>query len=67
MRKKVEVEFSDDQHAWIDGKQFVRLDRFLEVKQDKLTEMEILNDEVDRLNEDNKALREYIEYLGRNK
>lgn len=65
MKKKVEVEFVDEDHAWIEGKQFISLKRFLEVKQDKVTEMEILNDEVDRLNHDNTALREYVEYLGR--
>lgn len=25
------VRFSDEKHVWIDGKQYIRLDRFLEV------------------------------------
>jgi hypothetical protein len=65
MEKKVEVRFSDEQHVWIEGKQFIRLDRFLAIKQDKITEMEIMSEEIDRLNKDNQTLREYVEYLGR--
>lgn len=63
MKKELVVDFTDERHVWIEGKQFIRLDRFLELKNDRLNEMEILVDEVDRLNKDNNTLREYIEYL----
>lgn len=41
--KKVSFDKSKE-HAWIDGRQYVSLDRFLEVKRDSAIETRLLND-----------------------
>ena len=38
LKEKGRVEFSDDDHVWINGKQFISLKRFLELKNDMIKE-----------------------------
>lgn len=58
------VRETDEQHIWYKGKQFIRLDRFLELKTDLSSEMDILGDEIDRLNEENEALKTLLKNKG---
>lgn len=54
--KKVTMD-SDKKHAWIDGHQYVSLDRFLEVKRDSAIETRLLNDRMKELLEENEAYK----------
>ena len=51
------VNYSDPDHIWVDGNQFVSLKRFCEVKKDSAKETNLLQKEVKKLTEENKALR----------
>lgn len=54
--KKVSFDKSKE-HAWIDGRQYVSLDRFLEVKRDSAIETRLLNDRMKGLLEENEAYK----------
>lgn len=54
--KKVTMD-SDKKHAWIDGHQYVSLDRFLEVKRDSAIETRLLNEQMKELLEENEAYK----------
>ena len=54
---KTTIRVADEKHIWYEGRQYIRLDRFIELKTNQLNEMEILNDEIERLNEENNALK----------
>lgn len=58
MEQTVKVRFHEDgEHLWIGGKQFVSLNRFLEVKKDQNKETKLLQEEVERLTKENDALK----------
>ena len=56
LKKQREVRFSDDDHVWIDGKQFVSLNRLLEVKNSEIKEMRLMNERVKELTAKNRVL-----------
>ncbi len=57
-KTKLTVEFDKSkEHAWIDGHQYVSLDRFLEVKSDNAIETRLLNDRMNELLEENEAYK----------
>lgn len=57
-KTKLTVEFDKSkEHAWIDGHQYVSLDRFLEVKRDSVIETRLLNDRMKELLEENEAYK----------
>lgn len=49
------------------GKQYISLNRFIELKTNQLNEMEILEDEIDRLNKENEAYKILLNYTVRDK
>lgn len=52
------VNFMDDgDHCWIDGKQWISLNRLFEIKSDNAKEMGNLINKVEELTEENKALK----------
>ena len=52
------VNFMDDgQHCWIDGRQWISLERLYEIRSDNAKEMELLIKKVEELTEENKALK----------
>lgn len=55
-----EVGISDEDHIWIDGKQFISLRRFIDLRTDQLNEMDILSDEIDRLYRENEAYKNLL-------
>ena len=58
MEQTVKVRFHEDgEHLWIGSKQFVSLNRFLEVKKDQNKETKLLQEEVERLTKENDALK----------
>ena len=58
MEQTVKVRFHEDgDHLWIGAKQFISLNRFLEVKKDQNKETKLLQEEVERLTKENVALR----------
>lgn len=54
----------DEKHIWYNGKQFIRLDRFIELQTDQLNEIEILNEQLEKLHAENNALRLLLEKKG---
>lgn len=60
MQEKVDVRFSDEKHVWVNGRQFVRLDRFLEIKTNTINELEFANQECERLYEENESLKKLL-------
>lgn len=61
-----EVRVHDKDHIWYKGKQFVSLTRFIELKTNQLNEMEILEDEIDRLNNENKSYKTLLKIPDKN-
>ena len=51
------TDYVDVDHAFIDGRQFISIERFIAVKSDQYKELTILNDEVRRLKNENDAYR----------
>ena len=51
------ITYSDPDHLWVDGNQFISLKRFTEVRKDSAKELNLLQKEVKKLTEENKALR----------
>ena len=45
----------DDNHIYYEGRQFVSLQRFYELKNSELQEMKLLNERVEELTEENKS------------
>jgi hypothetical protein len=54
---KLTVRFSDDDHAWIAGHQWISLSRFIQVKNDTMKEMKLLQERVLELEQENTHLR----------
>lgn len=54
--KKVRFDESKN-HVWIDSKQFISLERFIELKNDTLVELKLLQEEVSRLRGENEAYK----------
>lgn len=58
MEEMRRVMFSDEDHVWIDGnKQFISLNRFLNLKGDMIQEYRLLIDKIDQLSKENEAMR----------
>ena len=55
-----EIKIVDNNHIWYKGRQFVSLNRFIELKTNQLNEMEILEQEIDRLNKENESYRNLL-------
>lgn len=55
--KNMEVEFIDDDHIYISGKQWVSLNRFLKAKNDLMKETYLVNNKNERLAKENEALK----------
>ena len=52
------VNFMDDgQHCWIDGRQWISLERLYEIRSDNAKEIGLLIKSVEELTEENKALK----------
>lgn len=51
------TEYVDVDHVFVDGRQFISLERFISVKSEQYEELTILNDEVRRLQKENDAYR----------
>lgn len=51
------VRICDEYHVYINGRQFVSLNRLAEIKRDHGKEMKLLQEENARLDKENKALR----------
>ena len=58
--KQVTIKYSDDNHVWIEGMQFVSLNRYHELRSEAATEMRLLMDEVVELTKKNKALKSLL-------
>lgn len=56
-KKTVTVEIVDEDHVWVDGKQFISLNRFYENKKEVADEMLLLNNKVKELTEKVEALK----------
>lgn len=55
--KDERVEFTDSDHVWIGGRQFISLERFQYLSRKEAIEMQNLMDKVKQLTEENKAMR----------
>lgn len=53
---KTEVEKVDEDHVWIDGKQFISLNRFLQLTRAAVVEMDHFKNKVQELTDKNEAL-----------
>lgn len=57
-KENVAVRFDDDRsHLWIDGIQYVSLNRFLQVQRDLNTETDLLRIQVEQLTKENEAYK----------
>lgn len=50
-----EIKVVDEDHIYYNGKQFVSLHRFYELKNNELQEMKMLNERISELTEQNRA------------
>lgn len=67
MTEKVEVHFHEDgDHVWINGMQFISLNRFIRMKNCQLNEMQLLQDKVTELTKENEHLKQTIKVLAKN-
>ena len=57
---KKEVYFADEKHVWIDGNQYIRLDRFLEMQDNIRIETGMLHNRCVKLEDENKALKKLL-------
>ena len=64
--KNMRVEIIDDDHVFIDNKQFVSLGRFADAKKDMAKEVKILVDKNYELAEENEALKIFRLALSQN-
>ena len=55
--KNIKVNFADEDHIWIDGNQFISLNRFLNVKKDSSKELRLLNEKNIELTKENEAMK----------
>ena len=53
--KKIEI--YDNDHIYMDGKQYISLQRFSKLKTDQLNEIDILEAEIERLQKENEAYK----------
>ena len=65
MEEMRKVMFSDEDHVWIDGnKQFISLNRFLNLKSDMIQEYRLLTDRIEQLFKENEAMRVLLNSKG---
>ena len=57
---KTEVEKVDEDHVWIDGKQFISLNRFLQLTRATVVEIDHLKNKVQELTDNNEALESLL-------
>lgn len=55
--KNMNVEIADEDHIFVNNKQFVSLKRFGEAKKDMIEEVKLLNDKNEELAKENEALK----------
>ena len=55
--KNMRVEIVDEDHIWVNNKQYISLKRFGEVKKDVTNEMKLIADKNKELAEENEALK----------
>lgn len=55
--KTTDVEFVNDDHIWVDNRQYVSLKRFSDARTEMLEEVKLLNDKNKELAEENAALK----------
>lgn len=55
--KNMRVEIKDEDHIWVDNKQYVSLKRFADAKKDMADEVRLLTDKNKELAEENEALK----------
>lgn len=53
----MKVKFTDEDHVWVNNRQFVSLRRFADAKKDMANEVKLLVDKNRELAEENEALR----------
>lgn len=51
------VEYADVDHVWIDGQQYISLNRFNMARSEDMYQVKKLTERVEKLNVENKALR----------
>lgn len=61
---KKEVKIVDKDHIWIDGVQYISLQRFSELKREQTKEMINLNNEIKTLYKENKAYKTILKIEG---
>lgn len=65
MSKKFDIKVSDENHIWINGTQYISLNRVSEIRLEMVEELKILKIEAQRLYDENEAfkvlLREQLE------
>lgn len=54
---KTEVEVIDKDHIYVEGKQYVSLQRMSEIKRGQMEEMDMLSTKVDELTQENTAYK----------
>ena len=54
------IDFLDNDHVWIDGKQYISLKRFFENRSEIALEYITILEEADRLSKENKHLKELL-------
>lgn len=59
-KETLEVSFTDDDHVWVKGKQYVSLKRMFEIKEHDLKELKNMEELTERLLLENQALRTLI-------
>ena len=57
LQRQRKVDFTDDDHVWIDGNQFVSLRRYFESRESLLKEFKMLNEKFDEIKAENEALK----------
>lgn len=60
MEKVLKVRFADDDHVWIEGRQFISLNRFAEARKEVSDELILLNNKVKELTEKLNAVKVLI-------
>lgn len=63
MIKQVDADFFDEDHVWINGIQFISLNRFAQMKTEQLKEMKLLQDHAFKLARENENLKQTISIL----
>lgn len=55
--KDEKVEFTDPDHVWIGGRQFISLERFMYLQKKDMIELQNYMDKIEQLTKENEAMR----------